>query len=855
MRGFLSKWFNRKSEEQTLTRNQRDEPALSAKIKLHQNHPQTDKHEHVSHPDNEFLDYEDWTSESIETPITINTTSHTEQLSTDEIAAHSDDIPDAEWLEEYQTGASSNQDIEINAELQAPDQATNLEVESQDLIEVDSSKNKAVSEFDFEKWTDWINASVVLPHTLQRETDPSGNTYLHYAAILGSPQFCVQLLKEGWNAKYINNLGQTAIDLARSNDRQNSALLMELFISQKTSSIATTDGIQAQSEPHNKSKSKQKYNPREILKAGESDKKTWTRKEKRETIRKSQLADDYNGDQSNNPSTNIEPGTPVNTKRKNTPPTKPKISLSKTENGLWNIMARDSRCPSEVWGYFMNTKDTDSSGNTLLHYATRAGNVSYSLHLLELGWDILVKNNDGDTPLDVARRADQIDVFKALSEKHHSSLNAKTTEETAAKALANSEKLPKADHPNDSAFNKQQETLSITAPADEKLEAFANKHQLGDPPKTNYNQAEQVTQFKAITQTACIECETSFADFNTAIKLWFCPFCGAEQPDDEASKADADSHSAYSVEDADFSENTDDDYQAESLEAHFVEEDTHASTTTSEGSSQRSEESNKAHQPKAIPNNLSDEAFNGVDEGFDDNFLDIDLENYQPASRGRNSSDEWHETTNYLDQFSTDSEQIEDWEIFLDEDLEEQAHPSDQYFEDEDPLERGKIVEYASRLASRITYYQSKDQRKIYAIFVNILGDFPFYQSYAAIERLISKGLQVEDIRDAYAVKLLWMTNPNIWSSRRYNRMENNWSVFRNPKLKNSMSWQLASDLAQFYTPNELENLILNDWYAEWLNLPLQGGATASGIDPSYSLYPTYLYEKRRLITSVVNTR
>ena len=289
------------------------------------------------------------------------------------------------------------------------------------------------------------------------------------------------------------------------------------------------------------------------------------------------------------------------------------------------------------------------------------------------------------------------------------------------------------------------------------------------------------------------------------------------------------------------------------MEGVFIEEVTYASTNELLSAERVSVENKETQHSKSVQIKFHEEPFSGVDQGFDNEIIDIDFLSYQPTSRGRNSSDENYESLSNWKEAHSENAQTEEWEIFLDEDLEEQSHPSDQYFEDEDPLEQGKIVEYASRLTSRITSYQSKDRRRIYAFFISILGDFPFYQSYAAIERLIAKDVQIDQIRDAYAVKLLWMTNPNIWSSRRYNRMENSWSVSRNLKLKNSMSWQLAADLVSSLTPNELENLILNDWYSEWLKLTLYGGDTASGLDPAYSLYPTYLYEKRRILMSSVN--
>lgn len=852
MRGFLSKWFNRKAEEKSLPRSYREEPILSAKGKSHPNHPQTDAHDHVAHPDTEFLDYEDWNSENTEAPIAQITTTHIEELPTPEVAGDNDVISDTEWIEEYQINAPNAQEFEVIVQTQISHLTQNLGSENQEIVEIDSSKSETAADLNIEKWPDWINASVVPSNSLKGESDPSGNTYLHYAAILGSPQLCVQLLKEGWDAECKNNLGQTTIDLAKSNDRQNTALLMELFLLQQNTSIAAKNRIQAQTKPH--TKIKEEYNSGSFQNESKPYKKKWSRKRKRETIRKSQPADDSNGDHSNNLGTTIEPRTAINPKRKNTPPSKPKISLSGSENALWNIMVRDSRCPNEVWGYLMDTKDTDISGNTLLHYATRAGNTSYSLRLVELGWGIHVKNNDGCTPLDVARKASHIGVIYALSENKHSSPNEKTAEENIARAFSNTKTITEADHSSDPANSIQQETQKITTPSNDKFEDLENTEQGPAPAKIIVDTLDQADQLESKDESACIKCGASFADFNTASKLWFCPFCGAKQPDDEAKLANTESQSEYKGEDKDFFDRTSNDYQADSLTEVFIEEVTYASTTELHSTERVSEENNQTQHSKSNLVRFSEEPFNGVDEGFDDEILDIDLQSYQPATRGRNSSDENYEPLGDWREPRFENVQTEEWEIFLDEDLEEQSHPSDQYFEDEDPLEQGKIVEYASRLTSRITSYQSKDRRRIYAFFISILGDFPFYQSYAAIERLIAKDVQIDQIRDAYAVKLLWMTNPNIWSSRRYNRMENSWSVSRNPKLKNSVSWQLASDLVNSLTPNELENLILNDWYAEWLNLPLHGSDTASGLDPTFSLYPTYLYEKRRLLTSNVNT-
>ena len=530
-----------------------------------------------------------------------------------------------------------------------------------------------------------------------------------------------------------------------------------------------------------------------------------------------------------------------------------KVRLDNLPNKNWVNLVEISKCPKEFWGHRYDVGTTDENGDTLLHYAAMVGNKSYTLHLLGLGWGILQKNHDGLTPLDLAEIEGHGDLVDTLKRLYSSFLAEHADNEVNVETSLTDEDLlaPKYEDPHDTISNP--EIQSGESPPEEPSEVFAEILEIEQSVhniefiQTN-NQEEETP-----STPACIKCGASFADFNTAIRLWFCPFCGAEQPDDEAPKADKDSQSENNIEDTEFFENTADDYQVDLLKEVFREEDAYTSTEELLSTERVSEENKETQHSKSVSISFSEEPFIGVDEGFDDEIIDIDLQSYRPSSRGRNSSDENYESLGDWKEARSENAQTEEWEIFLDEDLEEQSHPSDQYFEDEDPLEQGKIVEYASRLTSRITSYQSKDRRRIYAFFISMLGDFPFYQSYAAIERLIAKDVQIDQIRDAYAVKLLWMTNPNIWSSRRYNRMENSWSVSRSPKLKNSMSWQLAADLVTALTPNELENLILNDWYTEWLNLPLHGGDTASGLDPAYSLYPTYLYEKRRLLMTNVN--
>jgi hypothetical protein len=75
--------------------------------------------------------------------------------------------------------------------------------------------------------------------------------------------------------------------------------------------------------------------------------------------------------------------------------------------------------------------------------------------------------------------------------------------------------------------------------------------------------------------------------------------------------------------------------------------------------------------------------------------------------------------------------------------------------------------------------------------------------------------------------------------------MERAWNVSRNPKIKNSMSWQMACDLVANYPPSELESLLLVDWYKEWLDLSIINVNSVSGWEPTFNVYARYLHQKR----------
>lgn len=252
------------------------------------------------------------------------------------------------------------------------------------------------------------------------------------------------------------------------------------------------------------------------------------------------------------------------------------------------------------------------------------------------------------------------------------------------------------------------------------------------------------------------------------------------------------------------------------------------------------------------PNKLEDETLNldGTFDQFGDNTDEL-FEHYSPPNLGRNSD---NNRANKWTENPSPTDEIEDWELFLDENLEEPEVNFDTIHYEEVELEDYKIFKYCNKILNKLMHYNLKDQSKTQKILIEIFSDFPFYQSYAAIEHLIASGCQIDEIYDIYQIKLLWLNNPNSWLIRRYDKLEGTWVVNRSPSLKNIMTWKLAKDLSNNYALSELENLICVNWQDEWLNLELGMLDSLNKIPSEFSFYPNYLSCKRVPLPSNVKT-
>ena len=220
-----------------------------------------------------------------------------------------------------------------------------------------------------------------------------------------------------------------------------------------------------------------------------------------------------------------------------------------------------------------------------------------------------------------------------------------------------------------------------------------------------------------------------------------------------------------------------------------------------------------SHLDKYIEDDLNEtnDDLDALDDIFSTNF---EFKNKTDENRNKNK-------------FAETFDHTDDWEIYLDEDLNEQKYNQDYPVED-DTLESETLINYASKLTLSSHLSSAKKRKSALSFYITVLGEFPYYQTYAAIEKLLDAGHSLDHVKDTFYIKNIWASNSFLWSTRHFDKLENCWKICSNFNARHSMTWQMASNLVDQYTLVELENLVLVDWYETWLTLHLSNTIASS---------------------------
>ena len=709
-----------------------------------------------------------------------------------------------------------------------------------------------------EDWLEFVQENTVIQiFNAKNIFDAKGNSFFHYAAAFGTTGLIESLISQGWSIKKANQNGKTPLDFA-------------IFFKNKN----TKDFLDFEAGSQTKESDEEQNTEIRIPTENEAEAVT--------LLEEGPVGNHFVG----------------------------------WERADWIRSIGDEDYPQATKQNSFNTKEVDSKGNTLFHYAAFFGSLNYNLILLRLGWDIVAKNTENKTPFDYALEVGNtrlVDRFNQIFGTNIQKQPSNEEKDTGAiyGEINRKEDLASLEHSEVPFLNNGEEDIDGTFINNLEISDFENSGgvsatgELGFSPviEKTYDQpsvdSAVLRRSQISEEFVCADCGKSFGEIDRKIKASSCPFCGTEQSERDHEESNVNSsnfsEAAYLNRDSDGVNEPDHPFETLSgssffethlnnnegpdyheLDGEFLHDDSsfgldilYSHLEPYLGSSEKGFDEDFAPlEPGAdtlLGNNQGEHISDEIDDDTTPNSNEIghgsdklekrSIFDDPPAPFARSSPDflgndnkilrtkgksdsEWKNSKNFDDD-------LEDWEIFLDEELEESVHDTEEYFYDEDPLETSLTFDYAQRLASSLGNYCRSEQRRHFEFFLNILGDFPYYQSYAAIERLISRGHQVDRISDTYEIKLLWSENPSIWSERYFNKMERAWNVSRNPKIKNSMSWQMACDLVANYPPSELESLILVDWYKEWLDLSIINVNSVSGREPTFNVYARYLHQKR----------
>lgn len=174
----------------------------------------------------------------------------------------------------------------------------------------------------------------------------------------------------------------------------------------------------------------------------------------------------------------------------------------------------------------------------------------------------------------------------------------------------------------------------------------------------------------------------------------------------------------------------------------------------------------------------------------------------------------------------------------------EEVSPSAQWLDQLVP-EGSRLEDYSTDLAVQYGHRRKLSQR----IFYSILEDFPHYQSYLAISRLVESGFSLEIIYAAYELKSIWRLSPDFWLVRSNRNREA--LGYANVRVYNQASYQLTWDasarLCSIYGFEEVVNLISNFWKREWvlLNVPSKFSDRETSI--SYWYFASFISYKTKM--------
>jgi len=155
--------------------------------------------------------------------------------------------------------------------------------------------------------------------------------------------------------------------------------------------------------------------------------------------------------------------------------------------------------------------------------------------------------------------------------------------------------------------------------------------------------------------------------------------------------------------------------------------------------------------------------------------------------------------------------------------------------------EGSRLEDYALDLAFQYGHQRNTVKKR----FLSILEEFPHYQSYLAITRLVEKGFSIEIIEDAADLKLFWLSSPELWLRRvRSKRISDYANVISYENIRYQLAWETSARLCTVYGQENVLELMLGTWKNEWITLNSPDHLSAREVKLVYWNFISFLNSK-----------
>ena len=155
--------------------------------------------------------------------------------------------------------------------------------------------------------------------------------------------------------------------------------------------------------------------------------------------------------------------------------------------------------------------------------------------------------------------------------------------------------------------------------------------------------------------------------------------------------------------------------------------------------------------------------------------------------------------------------------------------------------EGSRLEDYALDLAFQYGHQRSAVKNK----FLSILEEFPHYQSYLAISRLVEKGFSIEIIQDAADLKSCWFSAPELWLRRVLSDGISDYAnVHSHKNIRHQLTWETSARLCAIYGPEDVLYLMQVTWKNDWISLNAPDRLSAREVKLCYWYYISFLNSK-----------